>query len=63
MSGTLGKLLMLLVGDQWAVNIDRDLPSECFVDTVVFRCRRKILISSDNVSDSHQMVIYNVCKL
>ena len=63
MSGALGKFLMLLISDQWTVNIYRDFPSECFVDTVVFRCGRKILISSDNVSDSHQMVIYNVCKV
>ena len=63
MSGTFGKFLMFFVCDQRTMNVYRNLPSECFVDTVVFRCRRKILISSDNVSDSHQMVIYNVCKV
>ena len=63
MSGTFGQLLMLFVCDQRTVYIDRNIPSECFVNTVVFRCRRKILVSSDYMCDSHKVVVYNVCKI
>ena len=54
---------MVLIRDQRTVYINRNLPSKCLIQTVVFRCRGKIFISADNVCDSHQMVIDHVRKI
>ena len=54
---------MVLIRDQRTVYINRNLPSKCLIQTVVFRCRGKIFISADNVRDSHQMVIDHVRKI
>ena len=54
---------MLLVGNQRAMYIDRHFPAKRLVETVVFRRRGQILISTDYVGDSHQMVVYHIRKV
>ena len=63
MSASLGKFLVVLIGNQGKVYIHRNLPSECLVKTVVFRGRGKIFISSYHMGNTHEMVIYYVCKI
>ena len=53
MSTTFGKLLVCLICDQRTMYINRDIPSESFVDTVVFRSWGKILVTSYYVCDLH----------
>ena len=60
MAASLGKLLMLLVGNQRAVNVYRHIPAKCLVKKVVFRCGRQVLISTNHMGDTHQMVVHNV---
>ena len=54
---------MCLICDQRTMYINRDLPSECLVNTVVLRRRGKILITSYNMRNPHKMVINYVCKI
>ena len=63
MSATFGQFLVIFVCDQRAVDVFRNLPSKCFIQTVVLRCGGQIFVSSYYVSNSHQMIIDNICKV
>ena len=63
MSGTLAQLLMLLICNQRAVYIDRNLPAKRLIQTVILRCRGKVLVSANHMGNTHQMVIHNVCEV
>ena len=60
MTGTLAQLLVLLVGDQRAVYIHRNLPAESLINTVILRRGGKVFVSSYHMGDPHQMVVHNV---
>ena len=51
MTASLAQLLVLLVRDGRAVHINRNLPSECVVQTVVLRRRRQVLVTADYMGD------------
>ena len=63
MTAAFGQFLMIFVCDQRAVDVFRNLPSECFIQTVVLRCRGQIFVSSYYMCNSHQMIIDNICKV
>ena len=63
MSRTLAQLLMLLICNQRTVYIDRNLPAKCLIQTVILRCRGKVLVSANHMGNTHQMIIHNVCKV
>ena len=55
---------MFLIGDQRTMHINRYFPSECIIQTIVLRRRRKIFITSDNMCNAHQMAfIHNIRKV
>ena len=63
MSGSFGKLLMLLVGDQRTVDIFRFFPSKCMIQTGILRCGGEIFITSYHMGDSHQMIVDDIGKI
>ena len=63
MTTSLTELLVFLIGDQRTMHINRYFPSECIIQTIVLRRRRKIFITSDNMCNAHQMVIHNIRKV
>ena len=54
---------MRFIRDQRTVHILRHFPAECLIKAVVFRRRRKILVSPHDMRDAHQMVIYHIRKI
>ena len=60
---SLGKLMLLVLHNMLNVDINRDLPAESLVEKIILRRGSKILVSSYNVSDTHKMVVHNVCKV
>ena len=53
MTASLGELLVELIGDQRAVYIDRDLPAERVIQTVILRRGGQILIAAHHMGDAH----------
>ena len=51
---------MLVLHDRRAVDIAGNLPSECFVDEVVFRCRGQVFHTAHDIGDAHQMVVDDI---
>ena len=45
------------------MNVSGNLPSECFIKQIVFRCRTQILRTAHNVCDVHCVVVNYICKI
>ena len=60
MTAAFAQFLVVLVSDQRAVDIDRDLPAKSLIKPVVFRSRGQVLIAADHMSDPHGMVVHHV---
>src|SRR5699024_12730904 len=63
MTCTLALLLVLLIGDQRAMYIHRNLPAESLINTVILRRGGKVFVSSYHMGDPHQMIVHNVGKI
>ena len=63
MAASLCQLLVILIGQKRTVYVGRLLPSERMVQTGILRSGRQILVTSHNVGNAHQMVIYYVRKV
>ena len=59
----LGKLVGLVLHDWRAVNINRNIPAECLIEQVILRSRRKIFVTTDDMCNAHQVVVYNICEV
>ena len=55
--------MVLFIGNQRAMHINRHFPSKRIVKAVILRRRRKILVTPDNMRNSHQMVIDHIRKI
>ena len=60
MTGTLAELLVVLIGDERAVNILRNLPAEGLIETIVLRAGAQILVAANDMGDAHQMIIDDI---
>ncbi len=62
MSASFAQFLMILICNQRTVYIYRYFPSKCFINLLYFG-EDKILISTDNMCNLHQMIINYICKI
>ena len=60
MTGTLAELLMVLIGDERAVHILRNLPAEGLIETIVLRARAQVLVAANDMGDAHQMIVDDI---
>ena len=60
---TLAEFFMILVRNGRAVYIHRYIPSKGLIQAIVFRCRGKVLVTTDYMGDLHQMVIDDIGKI
>ena len=63
MAAAFAELLVIFIGNQRTVYIDRHLPAKSFIQPVVFRRGGKILVSPHHMSDSHQMIVHHIGKI
>ena len=54
---------MIFIRNQRTMDIYRYFPAKCLIQTIVLRGRGKILVSTDNMGNSHQMIVYHICKI
>ena len=62
-AASLGKLLVIGIGNQRAVNVLRNLPAKGLIQTIVLRTGGNIFVSANDMRDSHQMIIDHVCEI
>ena len=63
MSAPLRQLLMIFVRNQRAMHIFRNLPAKSIIKAVIFRGGGKVFISTHNMGNPHQMIVYHIGKV
>ncbi len=60
---SLRKLMGLIFHNRCTVNISRNFPAKCLVQQIILRSRRQILIATNHMGNSHQMIVYYICEI